>query len=83
MCSGGMAGGPQSSFCSQHPRKIRQGRHTGKEKVSKDYFYAFLAVGVVSDQCVGCLSITSSSPFSSGVLLVPLLFYFSVHPHDL
>lgn len=75
-------GSPHSSFCSQHPRKIRQGRHTGKEKVSKDYFYAFLAVGAVSDQCVHCLSITSSSPFSSQVPLVPLLPYFSIHLHD-
>lgn len=46
-------GAPHSSFCSQHPRKIRQGRHTGREKVSKGYFYAFLAVAAVSDQCGG------------------------------
>lgn len=43
-------GVPQSSFCSQHPRK-RQRRHTEKEKLSKDYFYAFLAVGAVWGVC--------------------------------
>lgn len=56
--------------------------HRKREGV-QGLFYAFLAVGAVSDQCVGCLSITSSSSFSSGVPLVPLLLYFSIHLHEL
>lgn len=52
--------------------------------VSEGYFYAFLAVTAVSDHGgKGGLSITSSSPFSSGVALVPLLLYFSIHLHEL
>lgn len=56
----------------------------GAEMVSEGYFYAFLAVTAVSDHGgKGGLSITSSSPFSSGVALVPLLLYFSIHLHEL
>lgn len=82
VCSGGMAGVPPRQLLLSASKEHQARKTHRKEKVSKDDFYAFLTVGAVSDECVGCLSITSSSSFSSGVPLVPLLPYFSIHLHD-
>lgn len=57
------------------------------EMVSQDSFYAFPAVAAASDHGAGWggggLSVTNSSPFSSGVALAPLLPYFSIHLREL
>lgn len=37
----GNVGDPHSSFCPQHPGKIRQGGHTGREKLSRGIFMLF------------------------------------------